>query len=233
MNYDQKRLYFMCKYGGDANSPACSNFFRDLHHIKNYIIRNPIGFVFNKKHPDEDRKYLPLSAWYDRDTRQYYYYVIDHDIIHTVETNNQMLYDGQQIKVPSLGKMNVRIYDETHIPHGSHKYGIIYNDAYYKPNKHPYYRNLPIDQFTRSMNWQTVGYIKQNKKIHKLYEKQYPNRDYGYRILVHPGIYLDVINPSRNEATFTHRLYDGDTIRVDTLGGKWKTHIQKYSDIII
>jgi hypothetical protein len=202
-----------------------------MNHIKNYIINNPIGYVYR------NRLRRPLSVWYDIDTRKYNYYVIDYfgkkpdgddTIVHTIENRGLQLYDGDFVYVPTRGKMNIKIYNN-----------IIPNRNYYNPLIHPHLQ--PINVSNNNM-WKIVGYVKLDKqhrgKFYKLYELEYLRDTFRYRIELYPGFFLDVVNQqsgkySRTEDRyrFRNRLYNGDIINIDTMKQNYRVHIYDYNDI--
>lgn len=221
MNYEQKRNYFRCKYSNNPYSNKCIKFFNEIEHIKNYIINNPIGYVYKKKLK------RPISAWYNPDLRKYHYYVIDYKnnyqinndiIIHTIDNNGKQLYDNDIIQVPSKGKMKLKLYNDNVLYHSN-----IFNYKYYN-----------------NSTWNIVGYITSNKNnIYKLYEKEYPRGNYRYRIELYSGLFLNIINPSTNKTwrtndqiRFRNKLYEGDKVKVDTFNNKLFTvYRYKYDDI--
>jgi hypothetical protein len=244
----------MCKYNRNPHSNQCNNFFNKINHIKNYIINNPIGYVYRNK------LRRPLSAWYNRDTRQYNYYVIDFfgkkpdgddTIIHTIENKGLQLYDGDFIHVPTRGKMKIRINEN--IPSSFHD-TIVYGDSNYNPLTHPlnrlnrysgynrYNRYNRYNGYNGYNRWQIVGYVKSDKlhrgKFFKLYEQEYLRDTFRYKIELYPGFYLDVVNPqsgkySRTEDRyrFRNRLYKGDIVKIDTMKQNYRVHIYEYDDI--
>lgn len=237
MSYDQKRKYFTCKYSGNPYHPSCRDFYSELGNIKQYIKNNPIGYVFNTN----IRR--PLSAWYDRNARQYYYYVIDHQgekpnelrddvILHKIENKGQMLSDGDTVTVPTRGQMTIRIYDDI-----SNQFGSIYGNAFVDPLGHPRYdpsKIHPLNIPTYVSGWRTVGYLVVNNKYHKLYEKVYNRGEYKYRMQMYPGFFLDIINKNsghRDIRLFKNKLYQGDVVQVDTMTGNHTVHI--YNDLDI
>lgn len=131
VSYNKKNTYY---------TSSCKNIFKEIEQIKNYIINNPIGHVYKK-----DIKML-LSALYDRDYRKYFYYILDKDsaILHSINTNENELTDGDVILVPNKGQMTVKIYDKQLNPHLSSRHSIIYLDSFIDPHVHPYYANKNI-----------------------------------------------------------------------------------------
>ena len=235
----------MCKYGGNPYSRTCRRFFNEIREIKDYIINNPVGYVYKKNKNKFIRR--PLSAWYDRDSRKYFYYVVDykgrrprrHDIIlHTIKNKGQMLRDKDIILVPTRGQMTVKIYDDPPFsPYRSHKYGVIYGDSFIQPLSHPHYGFAPrsIDIHTYRSYWRTVGYIKSKNNFYKLYEKEYPRSNYRYRVQIYPGFFLDVVDKTGRRKSdkhrFRHRLYQGDVVQIDTMKGDLIVYRYKDMDI--
>lgn len=218
MNYDQKRRYFMCKYSGNPYSPDCYNFFNEIKQIKNYIINNPVGFVYKKG----IRR--PLSAWHDRYSRKYYYYVIDYHgrsprrsniIMHTIDNNGRELNDDDIISVPSRGQMKIRLYD------------VSINNPMYGRNFYGQYGT-----------WKIIGYVTSKSKndFYKLYEREYPRNNFRYKIELYKGFFLDAKNQIKNgrkedRYRFRNKLYDGDKLKIDTMNKQFVVHRYQYDDI--
>lgn len=241
MNYEQKRRYFDCKYSGNPNSVMCNDFYNDISHIKNHIINNPVGYVYR------NRLKRPVGSWYDRDSRQYYYYVIDfsgrhfnryndynNTIIHKIENKGRMLSDGDTVYVPTKGHMKLKLYDR-YLSNPT----IVYNDSYFSPRMHP--QNSIFQSgysYGYNNNWKTVGYLNKKNKFYKLYELEYPRGNYRYKIEYYPNFYLNVVsdkNASRTEDQyrFRNRLYSGDIVNIDTVKGNYTVKIYDYDDIIL
>jgi len=227
MNYEQKRKYFECNYGNNANSYDCHRFFNEVNSIKSFIVDNPIGYVYNKKLK------RPLLGWYDRYDRKYYYYVVDYNknyrnnknkIMHTITNNGKELSNKDVINVPNRGIMKVKIYED--VPYSSST--TIYTDSYAHP--HRFYKN--------KFCWKIVGHVVSDKDdIYKLYESDCPV-DYRYKIRVNNRIFLNVKNKnsstlSRKEDIYRFRdkLDTDDIINIDNMKGDFKAYIYTYNDI--
>lgn len=245
MSYDQKRDYYFCKYGGNPYSRNCRKFFYRINNLKKYIINNPVGYVY-KKRDGVTVERLPLSAWYDRDTRKWYYYVIDYvgksgdkrrprnifidSIIHAIGYKGRELFDGDAINVPGHGRMLIKLYWDKDDPSTT-----ILNDAMYMPSKHPHFEPSPrwIDIPSYKSKWRTVGYIFNKGEFYKLFEKEYPTDNYRYRVQLYPGVFLNVKKDDKYR--FKDNLMDGDRVMVDSIEeqGEFLVKIYKYDDIAI
>ena len=239
MNYDQRRRYFICKYSGNPYSADCRNFFDEIRQIKNHIINNPIGYVYKKG------VRRPLSAWYDRDLRKYYYYVIDYSgkrpkkndfIMHSIDNNGRQLYEDDVVEVPSKGKMKIKLYDDVFSPYYNTTF---LNDSFYRPKIHPRFGGLNRRFYGYNSMWKTVGYVTSEKgDFYKLYEREHPRNNFRYRIQLYPGFFIDAQSPNATSTSrkddkyrFRDRLYQGDKLKVDTMDKKFKVHRYKYDDI--
>ena len=113
LTYEQKRKYYYCRYSSDpsvVDSNSCINFYNEINNIKNYILNNPVGYLYKRK------KKLPLAMFYNYETREYTYYAIDYSkyshfpIIHKLNTKRRRLYNYSKVYVPHRGMMKVKLY---------------------------------------------------------------------------------------------------------------------------
>jgi hypothetical protein len=227
LNYEDKRIYFECQYGGNPYSRQCKRFFKNIYKFKQHIINNPIGYVYKKK------IYRPLAAWYDRESNKYSYYVIDYNnnkqkTVYTIDTNNKQISDGDFIIVPHYGKMKVKINNDN-----NNNLGVIYNESIYLPREHPYLSRTPkpIDIPSYRTYWSVVGYVNKNDEFYKLYEKEYPKNNYQYQIELYPGLFLNVLK--NNKKVVNDTLHMNDKVKIESMEkqGYYSVHKYKYNDL--
>ena len=181
---------------------------------------------------------LPLSAWYNRENRRWYYYVIDYVssidirgiklgdiIVHEIEYEGREIYEGDSIEVPGHGKMEVKLYLDK-----NDMYSTIISDARYDPIVNP--RIGEIGNIRRE--WRVIGYVYKEGEFYKLYEKEYSSGDYRYRVRLYPGVYLNV-KDEEEDYRFRLRISDEEKVIIDTMEskGEFNVKVYRYDDIML